>query len=161
LLVFEDGAGMMTHFHLLARDQGEKEVVVEQTRALQTRLNGRLKEVSFDRGFHSSENQTELAKIVEHVCLPQPGAKQAVVQESDADDIFLAAKRRHSGVESAIGALPSGNGCQRCRDRSELGLERYVSLAILGRNLPTFGKLLIAQEAPQSYAAPSQRKKVA
>jgi transposase, IS5 family len=161
LLVYEDGAGMITHYHLLARDKGEKEVVVEQTRALQTRLNGRLKEVSFDRGFHSVENQTELEKIVEHVCLPKPGAKQAAVQENEADEVFLAAKQRHSGVESAIGALQSGNGCQRCRDRSELGLERYVSLAILGRNLHTFGKLLIAHESPKSCAAQSQRKKVA
>ena len=161
LLVYEDGAGFITHYHLLPRDVGEKDVVVEQSRALQTRLGGALKELSFDRGFHSPENQTALAAIVEHVCLPKPGVKQAAAQASEADETFHAAQQRHSGVESAIGALQSGNGCQRCRDRSELGLERYISLAVLGRNLQVFGKLLIASEAPATLAGQSRRKAAA
>lgn len=161
LLIFEDGAGFITHHHLLPRDVGEKDVAVEQTRVLQTRLGGKLEEVSFDRGFHSPEIQTELKKIVRHVCLPKPGAKQAPVQEQEADEIFHAAKQRHSGVESAIGALQSGNGCVRCRDRSEVGMERYVALAVLGRNLHIFGKLLIAREKPKALAGCTQRKSAA
>lgn len=161
LLVYEDGAGFITHFHLLAREMGEKDVAVEQTRLLQTRLGGRLKEVSFDRGFHSPLNQIELAKIVPHVCLPKSGAKQAAVQEREADEIYHAAKQRHSGIESAIGALQSGNGCVRCRDRSELGMQRYVALAVLGRNLHTFGKLLIAREKPRALAGHTQRQAAA
>jgi hypothetical protein len=161
LLVYEDGAGFITHFHLLPREMGEKDVAVEQTRLLQTRLGGRLKEVSFDRGFHSPFNQTELAKIVPYVCLPKPGVKQAAVQEREADEIYHAAKQRHSGIESAIGALQSGNGCQRCRDRSELGLERYVALAVLGRNLQVLGKLLIAREKPLALAGHTQRQAAA
>lgn len=161
LLVYEDGAGFITHFHLLPREMGEKDVAVEQTRLLQTRLGGRLKEVSFDRGFHSPFNQTELPKIVPHVCLPKPGVKQAAVQEREADEIYHAAKQRHSGIESAIGALQSGNGCQRCRDRSELGLERYVALAVLGRNLQVLGNLLIAREKPRALAGHTQRQSAA
>lgn len=42
---------------------------------------------------------------------------------------------------------------KRCRDRSEIGFERYVSLAILGRNLHTLGRMLIAAQAPDSAAA--------
>jgi transposase, IS5 family len=47
---------------------------------------------------------------------------------------------------------------ERSRDRSEIGFERYISLAILGRNLQTLGRLLIAKESPESEAAFSRRK---
>jgi hypothetical protein len=40
-------------------------VVVEQTQILQDRLGGRIEEASFDRGFHSPENQTKLAEIID------------------------------------------------------------------------------------------------
>jgi len=69
----------------------------------------------------------------------------------------LEAQQNHPGVESGIRALQSGNGMQRCRDRSELGFDRYVSLAILGRNLHTLGRLLIAQRALHSEAALTRR----
>ena len=94
-------------------------------------------------------------------CLPKPGAKQSVQQQASATIQFHRARQRHPGVESAIGALQSGNGLKRCRDRSEVGFDRYVALAILGRNLHTLGKLLIAQQDADCQAATSKRKRAA
>ena len=71
---------------------------------------------------------------------------------------FRKARQNHPGVESAIGALQAGNGLKRCRDRSEPGYERYVALGILGRNLQTLGKLLLAQDQADCQAAKSKRK---
>ena len=70
---------------------------------------------------------------------------------------ILEARDRHAGVESAIGAIQAGNGLKRCRDRGEIGFDRYLGLAILGRNIHTLGKILIAQEAANSRAAYSKR----
>jgi IS5 family transposase len=160
-LIYEDAAGFIAHHHVMPRDAQDQDVVVEQTRLLQERLDGLIEEASFDRGFHTPENQKELAKIVDHVCLPKKGAKQAANQQATATVRFHQARQRHSGVESAIGALQSGNGLKRCRDRSESGFERYVALAILGRNLHTLGKLLIAQQDSDCEAAKSKRKQAA
>ena len=44
-LVFEDGAGFITHYHLLSRDQGDRDVVVEQTRIAQQRHRGKIRRV--------------------------------------------------------------------------------------------------------------------
>lgn len=161
VLVYEDAAGFVVQQHLLPRDQGDKDVVVAQTRILQNRLNGQMESLSLDRGFHSPENQTELIGIVPGLCLPKPGAKQAAEQEATASVQFRRARQRHSGIESAIGALQAGNGLKRCRDRSEIGFQRYLALGILGRNLHTLGRLVIAQQAPKSLAAQSQRKAAA
>lgn len=157
VMVYEDGAGFITHHYLLPRDQGDQDVVVEQTRIVQQRLNGRIQQASFDRGFHSPENQKQLAELVSCVCLPKPGNKQAAQQDADASVQFRQARQKHPGVEAAIGALQCGNGLQRCRDRSELGYERYLALGILGRNLHTLGRLLITAQSPHSEAAASRR----
>lgn len=161
VLVFEDAAGFITHHHVMPRDAQDQDVIVEQTQIVQDRLEGRIEEASFDRGFHSPENQQQLAHIIPHPCLPKPGTKQSAQQQATATIKFHQSRQRHPGVESAIGALQSGNGLRRCRDRSELGFDRYVSLAILGRNLHTLGKLLITQQDADCEAAKSKRKPAA
>jgi IS5 family transposase len=158
VLVYEDGAGFITHAYLLPRDADDRDVVVDQTRRLQERLGGRIRRASFDRGFHSPENQRELAKIIQHPCLPMPGRHQAAEQAQAASIEFRRARQRHPGIESAIAALQSGNGLIRCRDRSERGLGRYLQLGVLGRNLHQLGKLLLAQDRRDSPAAQSRRK---
>lgn len=158
LLVYEDAAGFIVHQHLMDRDAQDVDVPVEQTRALQLRLQNRIEEISFDCGFHSPENQTELAKIVPLVCLPKKGSHQAAEQAASATAAFRRARRRHSGVEAAIGALQAGNGLKRCRDKTELGFERYLALGVFGRNLHTLGKLLIAREHESANAACSKRQ---
>jgi hypothetical protein len=157
-LVYEDAAGFVVHRHLLPRDKGDRDVIVAQTRSLQARLQGKMESLSLDRGFHSPENQEQLLQIVQHPCLPKPGAKQAAKQEETATVEFRQARQRHPGIESAIGGLQAGNGLKRCRDHTEIGFERYLALGLLGRNLHTLGRVLIAQQSPQSLAAFSQRK---
>lgn len=158
VLVFEDAAGFLVRGVLLHRNEGDKDVAVRETKALQKEFDHAVNRLSFDRGFHSPDNQTELSKLVDHLCLPKPGVKQSIVQQAEADDEFLAAQQNHPGVESAIGALQSGNALKRCRDRSEIGFERYLQLAILGRNLHTLGRMLIARENGNAAAGLNRRQ---
>jgi IS5 family transposase len=161
VMIFEDGAGFLTHSYVLGREEHDRDVVVPQMRIVQERLKGAIEEASFDRGFHTPNNQQALAAIVVNPCLPKPGAKQAAQQEQQASISFRQARQRHPGVESAIGALQAGNGLERCRDHSELGFERYVALGMLGRNLHVLGRILIAREARECEAGRSQRRTIA
>lgn len=156
-LIYEDSAGFVVHYHLMPRDSQDQDVVVEQTRILQQRVDGKIEELSFDCGFHSPENQEELQSLVDHPCLPKKGSKQSAEQMDEASVRFRQARKRHAGVESAIGALQSGNGLKRSRDRQLVGFERYVALGILGRNLHTLGKIVIQQEDALCEAACSYR----
>ncbi len=140
------------------RESQDADVVAEQTRQTQKIHRGEIERASFDRGFYSEENETELSKIVDQVCVPPRHPGQYAERLSVASVAFHRARQRHSGIESAIGALQSGNGLKRCRDRSELGFERYFGLAILGRNIHTLGKLLIARRKATAALAFSKRK---
>lgn len=158
VLVFEDGAGFISHYHLMDRDANDADVIVAQTRETQNRHKGEIKTASFDRGFHSSENEIELSKILDEPCVAPRHPNQYAERLENASVEFHQLRNHHPGIESAIGALQSGNGLKRCRDRSEQGFERYLGLAILGRNIHVLGKLLIAQRDATSAAATSKRK---
>jgi hypothetical protein len=158
VLIFEDAAGFISHYHVMDRDASDADVIVEQTREAQAKHQGEIEKASFDRGFYSPTNEEELGKIVAHPCAPPRHPKQYAERIADASVEFLNSRRRHPGVESAIGALQSATGLKRCRDRSEVGLQRYVGLAVLGRNLHVLGKLLISRHHKKSNAAASKRK---
>jgi hypothetical protein len=161
VMVIEDAVGFICHWKVLPIGADERDVLIPEMRVLQQRLHRRIARASFDRGFHSPENQTELAKIVEHPCLPKPGVCQAADQMTSATVEFHQSRRQHSGIEAAIGALQSGNGLARCRDHSQVGYALYIGLGVLGRNVLLLGKLLLAAEFPDCSAATSLRGQAA
>jgi transposase, IS5 family len=161
VLVIEDAVGFVIAYCVLGKGVLDQDVVVPEIRRLQQRFGRKIKSASFDRSFHTPQNQQDLAEIVRTPCIVSKGQEKGRQQQEEGTVAFRKARQRHSGVESAIGALQAGNGLKRCRDRSEAGYERYVALGILGRNLQTLGKLLLAQDQADCQAAKSKRKRVA
>jgi IS5 family transposase len=158
VLLIEDAAGFICLYTVIANGVLDQDVLVPQMKKLQERVGGKIKRASFDRGFHTADNQEKLAQIVDHPCIPKKGQESGRKQQEEASVEFRQARQSHPGIESAIGALQAGNGQERCRDKSKLGYERYVGLGILGRNLQMLGKLLLAQDAAKCEAAKSRRK---
>jgi hypothetical protein len=159
VLVIEDAAGFVVDYSVVADGVLDQDVVVPVMEKLQARFDGKIKSASFDRGFHTLENQKELAEIVRTPCIACKGEEKGRQQQKEGTVAFRKARQNHPGVESAIGALQSGNGLERCRDRSKKGYERYVALGMLGRNLQALGKLLLARDAADCQAAKSKRKR--
>ena len=161
VLVIEDASGFVVDYQVVENGVLDQDLVMPVMKKLQKKFAGKIKSVSFDRGFHTPENQEELAKIVANPCIATKGQEQGRQQHNEGTVAFRKARQNHPGVESAIGALQAGNGLKRCRDRSKRGYRRYVGLGILGRNLQTLGKLLLAQDKAGCQAAKSKRKRVA
>ena len=159
VLMIEDAAGFICHYEVMGNGVLDQNVVVPVMTQLQKRFAGKIEHASFDRAFHTPDNQEKLANIVTHPCIPKKGHTLGRQQQEEATVEFRQARQNHPGVESAIGALQCGNGQERCRDKSKLGYERYVGLGILGRNLQVLGKLLLAQDDASCQAAKSKRKK--
>jgi transposase, IS5 family len=157
VLVIEDVVGFICHYEVVANGVVDQDLVVPVMTKLQQRMDGKIQRASFDRAFHTPENQEKLAEIVTHPCIPQKGQARGRKQQEEATVEFRQARQSHPGVESAIGALQAGNGQERCRDKSKRGYERYVGLGILGRNLHVLGKLLIAKDDAKCEAAKSKR----
>ena len=161
VLVIEDAVGFVVEYRVVENGVLDQDLVVPVMKELQKRFDGKIKSASFDRAFHTPENQKALAEIVRTPCIPCKGAEKGRQQHKEATVAFRKARQNHPGIESGIGALQSGNGLKRCRDKSERGFERYVALGILGRNLQTLGKLLLAQDQADCQAAQCKRKREA
>lgn len=157
-LVIEDAAGFVVDYQVVDAGVLDQDLVVPVMKKLQKRFGNKIKSASFDRAFHTPENQRDLAKIVGCPCIASKGQQKGHQQQEEGTVAFRKARRRHPGVESAIGALQAGNGLKRCRDRGQQGHERYVALGILGRNLQTLGKLLLARDQANCQAAKSKRE---
>jgi transposase, IS5 family len=161
VLTIEDRAGFIVHYDVIERGQQDADIAEPMLQKAQQKCANRIKAASFDRGFHSPANQQKLAKVVASPCVPVRGHRQAERQQAEATEEFQQQRRWHPGVESLIHGLQAGNGLNRCRDRSEPGLKRYVGLAVLGRNLHVLGKVLLAQADPDCEAAKHRRGKKA
>lgn len=100
---------------------------------------------SFDKGFHSVENQDILKETLNVVALPKKGKLSKIDIERETSKEFVNAKKKHSSVESAINALEV-HGLDVCLDHGMNGFKRYVSLAVVSRNIQIIGAILTKQE---------------
>ncbi len=141
--VVEDGNGFVLG-HEIMWAGGDADVAVPLIRRCRESFPD-LRGCSFDRGFHSPSNREELDKLLELNALPKKGKLSAAEREREADPAFAAARRKHSGVESAINSLEH-RGLDRVRLRGPDGFERAVGLSVLAQNLHRIGQILRERE---------------
>ena len=89
-----------------------------------------------DRGIFSAANE-QLARAagIEQVALPQPGHKDDERQAHEAQPWFRAALRFRAGIEGRISVLRRARQLDRCRNRGEAGLERWLGWGVIVNNL--------------------------
>lgn len=146
VMVVEDSAGFVLHCRPMGIGFTDEKVVVDVIRELQQRYGNKIQACSFDKGFWTPTNLTELQALVPLVVLPKKGKRSEIDNEREHSRPFGRIRKWHAGVESCIHALVSGNGLDRCRDKSASGYDRYIAMAAIGRNLATLGRLLIEKE---------------
>lgn len=142
--VLEDQYGFILH-HTVMQHETDEQVAVSMVKQAQEKF-GNLSSCSFDKGFHSPYNQKELQTYLDSVVLPKKGKLSQKDKEREYSEEFRKARYQHAAVESAINALEV-HGLDRCPDHGLHGFERYVSLAILARNIQQLGVKIKKQKA--------------
>jgi len=121
--------------------------------------HSQLSTCSFDKGFHSPDNQTELAKLLETVALPRKGKLSKIAKAKEHTKAYRQAKDKHSAVESAINALEI-HGLDRCPDHGIVGFKRYAALAVVARNIQRLGVILLGKEIKAIVRKNKRQKKI-
>jgi len=153
--VVEDQYGFILN-HQVMQHQTDDQVAVPiifETKEMFPNLVG----CSFDKGFHSKPNQERLRGLLDKVTLPKKGKLSGKDKEREYSDEFLKAKRKHSAVESAIGALQN-HGVDICPDKGFDGFLRYVAVGMLARNIQILGHLLQQKEKKRQQRIEKYRK---
>lgn len=149
--ILEDQHRFILH-HRVMEKSTDDQVTVSMVTEAQKRFPG-LNACSFDKGFHSPENQVILKEQLELAVLPRKGKLSQQAQAIEQSEEFIKARRAHSAVESAINALEV-HGLDMCPDHGIGGFKRYVALAVVARNIHRIGAILWQQEQERE-----QRKK--
>jgi hypothetical protein len=142
--VVEDQHRFILH-HQVMEKTTDDQVAVPVTKQTKERFP-QLAAMSFDKGFHSPANQSELKQHVEQVVLSRKGRLSKADQARESDPEFIRLRHQHSAVESAINALEA-HGLDVCPDHGIDGFKRYVALAVLARNVQRLGAVLREQDA--------------
>lgn len=130
--------------HRVMQQETDDKVAVSMVQKAQTKFPD-LHAASFDTGFHSPHNQTELAALLQQVTLPRKGKLSKPAREHQQTEAFRQARRQHAAVESAINALEV-HGLDICPDHGIDGFKRYVAFAVLTRNIHRLGDIVWQQD---------------
>lgn len=137
--VLEDQHQFILHHKVMEKETDDCVAIemVEKTKAVFKNLSS----CSFDKGFHSTENQRVLSEQLEVVALKRKGKLSQKARDIESSTDFKKARQKHSAVESAINALEV-HGLDKCRDHGIDGFKRYVALAVVTRNIHRIGAIL-------------------
>ncbi len=138
ICIMEDHHGFILHHQVMQKETDDK-VAVSMVKDTQDKFPA-FNACSFDKGFHSLDNQQRLKESLDQVVLPKKGKLSKADKEREYADEFVQARKQHSAVESAINALQV-HGLDKCLDHGIDGFERYAALAVLSRNIQKVGAI--------------------
>ncbi len=149
ICIVEDQFGFILNYRTMYKEE-DRNIAIELTSDTQ-KMFPALKSISFDKGFHSAtdqngeNNQTHIQKLGVVAHLPVKGRRNKKAQEAESQLGFIAARKQHPAVESAINALES-HGFDRCPDKGKESFERYTAMAISASNIHRIGAIIMARE---------------
>ncbi len=146
--ILESEEGYILH-HRVMQKTSDNQIAIDmiiETQARYPAFNG----CSYDKGFHSPENQIVLSEKLDHLVLPKKGRCNKIEKARESEKAFRTSKRKHSAVESGINALEV-HGLDICPDHGITGFKRYVALAVVARNIQKLGSELIKETRQQAH----------
>ena len=137
--LLEDQHQFILHHRVMEKETDDQIAlpIVKETKAMFSNLSS----CSFDKGFHSPQNQKQLSEALDVVALKHKGRLSEKVKAIESSEDFQKARYKHSAVESAINALEV-HGLDKCPDQGIDGFKRYVALAMVARNIHCIGDIL-------------------
>jgi IS5 family transposase len=146
----EVDGGLISEYRLLKGNPPDERQWAGSVRQHQKLFGHPPKLATADRGVFSSANE-QLARDagIEQVALPQPGHKDEARRAYEAQPWFKAALRFRAGIEGRISGLRRARGLDRCRNRGEIGLERWLGWGVIVNNLVVMATRLARRRWPK------------
>lgn len=156
--VMEDQHGFFLHHRVMVKEE-DVHVLLPMLEKAKQWYPG-IVSCSVDKGFYNPDNKKKAKKLVSLLVMPKKGKLSQAEQAEEGAEAFRRERRKRSAVESAINALEN-HGLDRCPDHGLRGFERYVSLAIVARNLQMVGTILLKRELRRIQRKQKGRNKIA
>jgi len=155
--VVKDQFGFILHYRVIENESDDVKNAVPIIRETIERFEN-FNSCTFDKGFHSPDNQKKPAEILGKVFLLRKGKLSAINREIENSEEFREARRKHSAVESSINALEN-HGLDQCPDHGLAGFKRYVGQAVLARNIQILGHAIQQKKLKKLQHLEKRRRK--
>lgn len=136
---------------MMVQKRQDKELAIPIAEELVTKYN--IGSMSFDKAYWSPANYKAISELVPVLVLPKKGKRNQQETERETSKTFVALRKQHSAVESAINCLEH-HGLNRCPDRGLPNFNKYAALGILACNLHKLGNLLGEKERKKTKNRP-------
>jgi len=99
--------------------------------------------VAADAAFYSASNEKTAHEMgVKRVCIPNRNTKSADQKKEQKKPWFRDGQKWRTGCEGRISIVKRRHGLNRCRDKGDRGMQRWVGLGVIGDNLINIGRVL-------------------
>jgi IS5 family transposase len=139
----ESDGGLITHYNLLRGNPPETDQWLPSLRQHRKLFGRPPAEATADRGVFSEDNLQHARDAgVKRVALPKAGAKSRTQQRRESQPWFRAVLRWRNGIEGRISQLRRARGLDRCLNRGEAGMERWLGWGVIANNLIVIAQAL-------------------
>jgi len=138
---------MVTDYEVFEQRPSDSDLLVPAVEKHQRQFGRVPRMVAGDAGFYSASNERKLGEMgVKQVSVPNRSTKSPERRRHEKRRSFRRGQKWRTGSEGRISVLKRRHGLNRCRYRSEAGLQRWVGLGVIADNLINIGRLLAAND---------------
>jgi len=113
--------------------------------------------VAADAAFYSHKNdKAAKAKGVRRVCVPNRSTKSPARKREQKKRWFRNGQKWRTGCEGRISVVKRRHGLNRCRDKGDDGMARWVGLGVIADNIINIGTALAKRSAEAKEQAQSK-----
>jgi IS5 family transposase len=138
---------MIISYEVYEKRPSDSALLVPAIETHQEQLGRVPKLVAADAGFYSASNEkTAQEKGVKRVCIPSRNTKSADRKKEQKKPWFRKGQKWRTGCEGRISVVKRRHGLNRCRDKGDRGMRRWVGLGVIADNLINIGRVLARKD---------------
>jgi IS5 family transposase len=140
---------IIVDYEVYARRPNDADLLIPAIATHQAKLGRVPRLVAADAGFYSGRNEAAAKAMgVKRVCIPNRSSKSPERKREQKKRWFRNGQKWRTGCEGRISVVKRRHGLDRCRYKTEAGMQRWVGLGVICDNLVNIGRVMSRRAAP-------------
>jgi hypothetical protein len=151
---------IIVDYEVYARRPNDADLLIPAIATHQAKLGRTPRLVAADAAFYSGKNEAAAKAMgVKRVCVPNRSSKSPERKREQKKRWFRNGQKWRTGCEGHISVVKRRNGLNRCRYKTDVGMQRWVALGVISDNLVNIGRVMSARGhsvEPRTHHCPLQ-----
>ncbi len=140
---------IIVDYEVYASRPNDADLLIPAIAAHQAKLRRVPRLVAADAAFYSGRNEAAAKAMgVKRVCVPNRSSKSPERKREQKKRWFRNGQKWRTGCEGRISVVKRRHGLNRCRYKTEIGMQRWVGLGVISDNLVNIGRVMSRRAAP-------------